>query len=571
MSVDKIIKNGKILSFDLEGRKTEYEAVSIKENKIVTAGNTEDIIKSASGETEVIDAMGNTVLAGMCDSHLHVSSVAEDLFSINIYYIEPEEGENRVSYIHRLLEKVKKYADENPQAPVIRATGWNPAAFTAMGAMPTCEEIDWVSVDRPVLLKSYCHHFIWINSKAMEMSGITKDTPLGQGCIVEKDKEGNPSGTFIDVPACSMITESFDLADFSVEEYKVGILQYQNKYGLENGITAVFDAFVTPHIISAYKELAENGELKMRVRGAFLADPTKDISQFDEMIAAKEKFNVGDMFRIDTVKFFFDGGEFTALMNKPLNPEILKANGYPEDYLGPYIWYPEQAKEAFKKIAGAGFQIHIHCIGDGAAKEAVDCFEYLDGLGLNKYRNTITHIMNIDESDIDRMAKYKVIASMQAQWASPDKFHENYVTPLLGDDRAQSVYPVGELIRRGVRVSAATDFPIETIYNSMGNIQIGITRKVPKAHFDYQTCRDKILGPTDNPRKYCATLDQMLAAYTVNGAYQLFLEDMAGSIEAGKSADFVILDNDIEAVDTMDIENIRVNRVIFKGDTVYTR
>ena len=125
MSVDKIIKNGKILSFDLEGRKTEYEAVSIKENKIVTAGNTEDIIKSASGETEVIDAMGNTVLAGMCDSHLHVSSVAEDLFSINIYYIEPEEGENRVSYIHRLLEKVKKYADENPQAPVIRATGWN--------------------------------------------------------------------------------------------------------------------------------------------------------------------------------------------------------------------------------------------------------------------------------------------------------------------------------------------------------------------------------------------------------------------------------------------------------------
>ena len=91
---------------------------------------------------------------------------------------------------------------------------------------------------------------------------------------------------------------------------------------------------------------------------------------------------------------------------------------------------------------------------------------------------------------------------MQAQWASPDKFHENYVTPLLGDDRAQSVYPVGELIRRGVRVSAATDFPIETIYNSMGNIQIGITRKVPKAHFDYQTCRDYKLGPTDNKRKY---------------------------------------------------------------------
>lgn len=571
MSAEKIIKNGRILSFDLDGRRTEYEAVSIKENKITAAGKNEEIIKSASDETEIIDAEGNTVLAGMCDSHLHVSSVAEDLFSINIYYIEPREGEDRAAYIHRLLEKVKKYADDNPQAPVIRATGWNPAAFTAMGAMPACEELDWVSSDRPVILKSYCHHFIWVNSKAMELSGITKDTPLGQGCIVEKDKEGNPSGTFIDVPACTMLTESFDLADFSVEEYKAGIFQYQDKYGLENGITAVFDAFVTPHIIRAYKELAENGELNMRVRGAFLADPTRGISQFDEMIASKEKFNSGDMFRIDTVKFFFDGGEFTALMNEPLNPEILKANGYPEDYLGPYIWYPEQAKEAFKKLVEAGFQIHIHCIGDGAVKEAVDCFEYLDRLGLNEYRNTITHIMNSDESDMDRMAKYKVIASMQAQWASPDKFHENYVTPLLGERRAESVYPVGELIRRGVRVSAATDFPIETIYNSMGNIQIGITRKVPKAHFDYEACRDRILGPSDNPGKYCATLDQMLAAYTINGAYQLFLEDVAGSVESGKSADLVILDSDIEKTDAMDIENIRVSRVIFKGNTVYKR
>ena len=571
MSADKIIRNGKILSFDINGNRSEYEAISIKDEKIIAAGSNEEIIKSASDKTEIIDAAGNTVLAGMCDSHLHVSSVAEDLFSVNIYYIEPEAGEDRASYIHRLLEKVKKYADENPRAPVIRAAGWNPAAFTYMGAMPTCEELDWVSKDRPVLLKSYCHHFIWVNSKAMEMSGITKDTPLGQGCIVEKDEEGNPSGTFIDVPACSMITESFDLADFSVEEYKEGILRYQNKYGLENGIVAVFDAFVTPHIIRAYKELAENGELKMRVRGAFLADPTKDISQFDEMIAAKEKFNVGDIFRIDTIKFFFDGGEFTSLMNQPLNPELLKANGYPEDYLGSYIWYPEQAKEAFKKIAEAGFQIHIHCIGDGAVKEAVDCFEYLDKLGLNKYRNTITHIMNSDESDMDRMAKYKVIASMQAQWASPDKFHENYVTPLLGDDRAESVYPVGELIRRGVRVSAATDFPIETIYNSMGNIQIGVTRKVPKAHFDHETCKDKILGPSDNPQKYCATLDQMLAAYTINGAYQLFLENVTGSVETGKSADLVILDSDIEKTEAMDIENIRVSRVIFKGNTVYKR
>ena len=160
---------------------------------------------------------------------------------------------------------------------------------------------------------------------------------------------------------------------------------------------------------------------------------------------------------------------------------------------------------------------------------------------------------------------------MQPQWASPDKFHENYVTPLLGDHRAESVYPVGELIRRGVRVSAATDFPIETIYNSMGNIQIGITRKVPKAHFDYETCQDRILGPSANPQKYCATLDQMLAAYTINGAYQLFLEDVTGSVESGKSADFVILDSDIEKTDAMDIENIRVSRVIFKGDAVYTR
>jgi predicted amidohydrolase YtcJ len=570
MKANLIIHNAKIYSAEMEGASSHFTAIAATGGQILAAGTNEEILRLAEEGAEVIDAGGCTVLPGMCDSHLHVSSTAEVLFSIGIYDIMREQNEERQSYLKRLLAAVVEYAEQHPGAQVIRATGWSPEVFLADPAgLPTAAELDSVCGDRPVILRSFDHHLLWLNSKALTLTGITKNTPLGQGVIVHMGGDGNPSGVFEDLPATEMVIDSHPLLDYSKEEYKKGILHYQDAYALPQGITFVFDAFVRPAALEAYKELAESGQIKIRVRAALLADPSKPASQFDRMIEEKEKYDIRDDFRVTTVKFFFDGGGFTSLMNEPLNPELLRLNGFSEDFTGPRIWEPEQAKEAFLKVAKAGYQIHVHCMGDRAVKEALDAFEYVDGQGVCGLRHAITHIQLIDDADMERMARLGIVASMQAHWGIYESFAENFSVPLFGRERTLRSYPYGALLKAGVICSVATDFPIDITYDTFGFMQVGITRKVPRNHPGYEKYKDVVAGPDENPRNYCVTLDEILKSRTICGAYQLFMDDEVGSLRAGKSADFVLLDNDLESLDEMDIGMTNVVRVILRGETIY--
>jgi predicted amidohydrolase YtcJ len=572
MKANLIIKNGSVYTTDMNGNTFHYEAVAASGGMILAVGSNDEIMKFVNASTEIVDAEGNTVLPGMCDAHLHAAFTAEIPFSVNMYGIEPEPGEERQSYIKRLLEDVKTYAEDNPDSAVVRGTGWNPGAFTAYPeGYPEHKDLDWACSDRPIILRSYCHHFLWLNSKAIEMTGITKDTPLGQGIVVGKDSGGNPTGIFEELPAAELVLDSFSLADYSKEEYKKGILMFQNDYALKNGITCIFEALFRPNSADAFKELAENGELKIRVRGSFLANPSKSMSQFDEMIAEKGKYNVDDTFRIDAIKFFLDAGGQNSLMNEPLTSEFLKMSGLPEDFKGSYIWKPKQAKEAFLKVAKAGFQIHVHCMGDRAVKEALDAFEYVDSHGIRNLRHTITHIQNIDVSDMERMARLGVVAAMQQHWGIYDGFAEFYVEPAFGKERTMRMFPSGDLVKAGVICSASTDFPVEVIFNTFAYMQMAITRSVPRSHPEFDKYKDFILGPASDPKKYCVTLDDMIRSRTIYGAYQLFLENYTGSIEQGKSADFVLLDKNIEALNVLDIETVNTQQVIIKGETVYKR
>jgi len=133
------------------------------------------------------------------------------------------------------------------------------------------------------------------------------------------------------------------------------------------------------------------------------------------------------------------------------------------------------------------------------------------------------------------------------------------------------MYPSGELVKAGVICSAATDFPVEVTFDTFQYMQIAITRSVTKSNSEYEKYKDVVLGPEDDPKKYCVTLDDMIRSRTICGAYQLFMENITGSIEPGKSADFVILNQDIESVDVMDLENIKPTTVIMKGEAVLKR
>lgn len=559
MKTDLIIKNGKFLSYDLNGNKTAYEAVAVYDGRITALGSDIEIMELKTDNTKEIDAKGNTVLPGFCDAHVHASFTTEMACGASVEVAVVEEGESREEYIARSMEGVRAYAEAHPEKEVIRAMGWNPAAFQMdPNGMPTCEELDKIYADRPVLVTSYCHHYIWINTKALQLTGIDKNTELPYGCIVYKDDEGNPTGLFQEFPAIEMVLKSFRMADYPVEEYEQGIIEYQEKYAFPNGIVSCFDPIVRPNAMKAYQNLVKNNKLKLRVSGAMLADPTLPVSQFDEIISSKGKYDIGSNFKIDTIKFFFDGSGLEFYLNEPFTKEILDVNGLPSDFKGNYIWPLDKAKEAFLIVSKAGFNIHVHAMGDGAVKEAIDAFEYVAEQGVSGLKHVITHVMLIDDSDIERMNKLGIIAAMQPQWGQYDYFAENYMVPLLGRERTERCYPAGQLIKNGVLCSFATDFPVVQYYDTFQELQTGITRKPAKSSPEY--------GMYDNiPVPYKATLDEMLETLTIAGAYQISFDDITGSFEVGKSADFVILDQNIETINIEEIENIKIDRMIVMG------
>lgn len=379
------------------------------------------------------------------------------------------------------------------------------------------------------------------------------------------DENRVPTGLFKEMQAIEMVFDNFQGADFSVEEYKEGIMAFQRDYALPSGIMGIFDAYASSNAITAYRELASEGMLKIRVRTAILADPGKDDSQFDAMIAEKGRDDVGDDFRITTVKFFCDAGDFGFYMNEPFEKELLRIKNLPKDYRGESQWEAERMGKAVLKLSKAGFQIHVHCMGDAAVKHTLDAFEYADSKGVKGNRNAIAHIMSIDSGDISRMKKLGVIASMQPSWPIYDGFSENCSVPLFGKERVLKQYPLGSIKKAGVVIASGTDFPVLTIINPFIGIQVGATRTSPKSSPDYEEYKGIICGPKGNETVDCMSLDHMLESYSLSGAYQMFLEDVTGSIECGKSADLLILDRNLGTTDIMDVEDTGIKYRVFKG------
>ena len=560
MRADTIIKNSKLLS------KEETVDIALKDGKIAAIGTEEEIRIYDDENVNVVDAGGNSVIPAFIDAHMHASSCTELYKTKLMYGFERADDEKRQDYIDRMMAEIKTYCNEHKNDPIIRVVGWNPAEFQMdPEGEPTCRDIDKICSDRPLTMRSYDHHYLLVNSKALEMAGITKDTPDPSGGM-KVDAAGDPTGLFREMQAINLVFDNLELADFSVEEYKEGLISFQEQYALPNGIAGIFDAYASRNAMEAYRQLAHEKKLKIRVRTAWLADPAKGDEQFDIMIQNKGKYDTDDDFRIETIKFFCDDGAFGFYMNEPFESEILKTNGLPEDYRGSSQWTDERLKAAFLKLSKAGFQIHVHCMGDAAVRQVLDGFEYVNNCGVKGNRDAIAHIFNIDDRDVIRMSEMGVIASMQPSWPLYDSFAEYFGIPMMGEKRILDQYPLGRLKKAGVVVAAGTDFPVMTMLNPFVGIQIGVTRKNPVTAPDYQNYKDIVCGPADDLKKDCMRLSDMIQSYTASGAYEMFIDDMTGSIEVGKSADLLILDRDLEETDEMELEFTGIDHMILKGE-----
>ena len=570
---DRIYMNGRFYCTDMEGAPKHYEAVAIKDGKFIYIGDNAEAVSFKGDNTDVIELDGKMVIPGLSDAHLHPSMLANQIHSFDLYGLEAEESKSRDDYLNYYLDKISEYVKANPDKGLIRIAGINAYLFIQDGGTyPTKEDLDRICSDRPVIVRSYCMHYGWFNSKALEIAGIDKDTPDVRGGVIIRDADGNPTGFFQEADAINLVIDGIPGGDYSVDEYREAIMSFQNNIAAPFGITMIFDALATPNAREAYRQLVREEKLTLRVRSQEYIKTSYDNSAIDKICESFGKEDEGDDYKVNVVKFFMDGGGLNFYLTEPYERPVLEAAGLPLDYVSKPLWTKAEMENAFLKVSQAGYQIHVHAMGDGGVKHTLDGFEYINRqTGKNGNRNVIAHVMMIREEDKKRFADLEVIASMQPMWGAVETIYEFGYQSSFGKTRPQYFFPLKSLLDEGVVIAFGTDFPIGGMINPYQELQTAMTRAVGKSYPMYEKYKDWKMGPTDNPTRECMSLNEGIAALTIWGAYQHGLENITGSFEVGKSADMVVLSNNLEECDILDYEFTVSEETVFKGRTVFKR
>ncbi len=560
-TADLILKNGKIFSVRKDNTLTRGEAVIINNGIIQNICSNEEALKYEESGTKIIDCGGKTILPGLCDAHCHPSIAAAVYAGCDLFGIYLQENETPDEVIDKYLERLKKFVDSHPDNALIRGTGWVQGNFIT-DRKPTRQDLDRICSDRPVILESFCQHSLWVNTRALEIAGIDKDTPDVYAGEIVRDKEGNPTGYFKEPEAMDLIKMNVPGYDFSVEEYKNAFLFYQREFANRYGVTLVQDCMHSDNAREAYVQLAREGRLTVRARGVYMLEPGSFKEQLPQFVQCKGADDVDNDFRIDTIKIFAEG---LFVLNEPFADEYAVENGMPKGYKGTPYWSDKDLEKSIEDSMKAGFDVHIHAMGDASVHQAAKCIrEAQENTGIKK-RNVIAHLMLVDDESYENMEKADIIANCQPRWMVYDSDIAG-MFPMIGEKRSLKSYPLRKFLDRGITVAFGTDFPVTPPPDTMHEIQCAMTRSVFPDAPDYEKFKGKILGD-EKP----AELEEAVKSLSINGAYQMNLENITGSIEVGKSADLVILDSNLEDAPVDNIYSIAVEKTIFKGRVVYNK
>ena len=536
-----ILKSGFI--YTVNGQRTVAEAIAIKDGKFIYVGSNSEINKYVGKETKIIDLDKRMVLPGFFDSHCHPAyGAAHQLFDVMF---------TGLNSIAEYQKAIKDFAAKHPDAKFIKGRGWKNTLFGKTG--PDKKLIDEIIRDIPVALDDEGGHASWVNSKTLELAGINKETKDPRSGVIERDpKTGEPTGTLRE-GAANLISEI--IPDYTVEQLMQALEAYQ-KMAAQFGITTAHDATVDAggNDFNAYKNLEKENRLAMRFRASLFVDSAKGLEQVDQLIAERKKNN-GLLFQTNGAKIYIDGvvEGGTAYLKEPFK-HLPNFRGVPR-------WETDKLNSMCAELDKNKFQIHVHSIGDAATALTLDAFAYaMKKNGKRDSRNLITHIQLVDPKDILRFKELGVVAVPQPYWFMKDDYYYNLQVPYLGLKRADDEYPMESFFKAGVVVASASDYAVTIPCNPLKAIQIGITRSClgindPK----------EILWPEER-----ATLDQMIASFTINGAYANFLENTTGSIEVGKMADLIVLDKNLFNVLVDEISKVKVILTFFGGKEVFS-
>ncbi|WP_329348294.1 amidohydrolase [Streptomyces sp. NBC_01261] len=538
MHADLLFTNGPVLT--PEGRTAT--AVAVTGDRITAVGHAE-VHDLAGPRTQVVDLAGRLLLPGFQDAHVHPVPAGLELTQCDL---------TRAKTAEDTIAAVRAYADAHPEREWITGGGWSMEAFE--GGTPTKELLDSVVPDRPVYLPNRDHHGAWVNSRALQLAGITRDMPDPVDGRIERDASGEPAGTLQEgaMQLVGRLTPPATQAD------RLAALLHAQRHLHALGITAWQDALVGEFLgmddpSDAYLAAAREGSLTARVVGALWWDRERGAEQIPELVDRRAALSHG-RFSAGSVKLMLDGVAETGTAAL-LDPYLDKC-GCATANRGTSFIDPEQLPKYVTELDALGFQCHFHALGDRAVRDALDAVEAARAVnGPSDTRPHLAHLQVVHPDDVARFVRLGAVANIQPLWAAHEPQMDELTIPFLGPQRALWQYPFGALLRSGATLAAGSDWPVSSP-DPLQGIHVAVNRVEPGG-----------TGPVFLPGERL-DLAAAITAYTAGSAYANHLDE-TGRIAEGALADLVVLDRDPFAAPPEEIGESQVALTYVGGTEVY--
>ena len=532
---DLVLYRGKIVTVD--EKFSIHEAVAVRGDKIVFVGSNEDAEKYILPSTTVIDLEGQLVLPGLSDAHAHLHSLGDELTSLNVT--------GTTSYQEIIDSVAIKVQSTQPEEWIVGGrwdqNDWEDTAF------PVHDPLSDVSPDNPVYLTRIDGNAAFANQKALELAGITKDTPDPVGGVIVRKENGDPTGVLVN-RAMNLVSDN--IPPDSQEQFKQKFLKAVRDC-LSVGLTSVHEAGIGPQHIALYKNLIDNRQLNMRIY-AMLGEE-KDLPLDMDLVAYFKKHRIEEygrhMLSVRSIKLYFDGALgsrgaafFTPYEDDPDNTGLLRIT-------------PEYITAISRAALEAGMGVNTHCIGIRGNRLCLEAYEKaLQENPKPDHRFRIEHAQILEQQDIEKFASLGIIPAMQPTHCTSDM---PFVEDRVGAERAKGAYAWRWFIDAGLVIPCGSDFPVES-NNPLLGIYAAVTRQDPAGWPE---------GGWHPEQRM--TIQEAVKGFTIWAAYAAFQEDVLGSIEVGKYADFTVLDKNILEIDPKEILTTKTVYTIVGGQIRY--
>ena len=513
-----------------------FSSLLIENEKIITVGQKAIEEK----HDEVVDLNGAFVMPAFADGHAHPLFAGREMLGPQV---------NGLQSVGEIVAEVARFAKANPDEEWIIGGAYE-AAIIEQGDFDALWLDEAVS-DRPVVLHAVDHHTVWVNSKALELSGITAATKNPEGGTIARREDGSPRGTLREPTAIGLVTEK---APPRTMKNEVKALVLACDALLNVGITSAVDAWIEPGMAEVYIETAKAGKLSVDMNLCFLAVAgqwEEKVAYHKELRTQIEALPESANLEAKTIKFLLDGAlsSGTAALMDPYVDDPTTS--------GLLMWEEDDLLNALCVFDDLDFQVHLHAIGDAAVHQALDAIEAMQRVNPRRDRRpVIAHAQLIHPDDFARFARLGVIANYQPLWTYLDPMNKELILPRLGQERNNRQYPLRTMLDTGVMISYGSDWPV-TSHVPLQALAVPVHRQSPDGY------------PKEGWSKQEAiTIEESMTSYTRNVAFQNFKEERLGRLEVGMRADFVVLDQNPCDIPALEVRNLKILALYRKGAPV---